>query len=354
VLGTSNDAAGVFGWSTSNSGVGGISGSGNGVQGNSSSGTGVHGESAGSSGTPYGVYGLASDAGSATSYGVYGESNSSVGTGVGGEAPMNGVYGKATKSSGGYGVYGDATGSAGTPYGVYGIASHTGSATSYGVYGESNSSVGTGVGGEAPMNGVYGMATNSGGYGVYGYCATGHGVHGKADTPDGYGIYSEGNAFVEGELFWEGKTSYVAVATSAFIPELYGDTGHVEYDNEGYYLQNEDTGGQWFTAPVQLPHKATVTKLMVGWRDGSDVTATVYLKRRSMFEVTQMPESMAAVSSQGSVGSIKEGVWSDTMVSNAAVDNEKYTYYLEVLLPSASEDIKLYGVSIEYTIYEPY
>ncbi len=92
--------------------------------------------------------------------GLYGEASSSGGAGV---------AGWNTSSSGGYAVYGNNTASSGTPYGVYGLASNNGSATSYGVYGKSNSSAGTGVGGIAPMNGVYGEATGSGvTYGVYG------------------------------------------------------------------------------------------------------------------------------------------------------------------------------------------
>jgi len=317
MVGTSNNAAGVFGWSTSNAGVGALSNSGNAVEATSVSGHGVRGEATGSTGTPYGVYGLASDAGSATSFGVYGQSNSSVGTGVGGEAPMNGIYGEATSSSG----------------------------ETYGVYGKSDSTSG---------HGVYGTNTSAGGSGVYGYSASGHGVHGKANPPDGYGVYSEGNAYVEGELFWDAKTSYVAVSTAAFIPELYGDIGHVEYNNEGYYLKNEEDTAQYFVAQAQLPHNAIVTELLVGWRDGSDSAGDVYLKRRSMMAVNDSIDTMASVTSVGSFGSIQEGVWSDDTIDNAAIDNRSYTYYLELYLPSSTEDIRLYGVVIEYTIYEPY
>lgn len=260
---------------------------------------------------------------------VHGESLTGTGRGVEGKAASNGT-GVRGESYAGYGVYGEATANSGTTYGVYGKANSVGG---YGVYGES---------------------PPAGGRGVYGYSASGHGVHGKANPPDGYGIYSEGNAYVDGNLFWKPKTSYIAVATSAFIPELYGDIGHVEYDNEGYYLKNESTGNEWFTALVQLPHGATVKELRVGWRDGSDEEGTLYLKRRSMLNVTQGAETMAQVGSVGSFGSIREGVWSDDTIDGAAVQNDNFTYYLEVFLPSTSEDIKLYGVVIEYEITQPY
>jgi hypothetical protein len=317
VFGTSNSAGGVGGWSTSGPGVSGISDSSTGVSGASNSGNGVEGASTSGNG----VHGTSS-----SGVGVYG----GVGT-ASGKSPITGA-----------GVWGD---SADRP-GVFGSSNSAG-----GVGGQSTSGPGvTGISDSG--NGVAG--TSNSGNGVYGYSPSGHGVHGQANPPDGYGIYSEGNAYVAGELFWDGKTSYIAISTAAFIPELYGDIGHVEYDNEGYYLENEEDTGQYFAAQAQLPHNAIVTELRVGWRDGSDTAGTVYLKRRSMFEVTQAPETMASVTSVGSFGGIQEGVRSDDTIDNAAVDNENYTYYLELYLPSGTEDIKLYGVVIEYTIYEPY
>ncbi len=96
-----------------------------------------------------------------TGAGLYGEANA---------ANAAGVSGWNVASSSGYAVYGNNAAGSGTPYGVYGIASDSGGVTSYGVYGKSNSSVGTGVGGSAPTNGVYGEASNTTGttWGVYG------------------------------------------------------------------------------------------------------------------------------------------------------------------------------------------
>ena len=283
------------------------------------------------------VFKAVSSATSGDPAGLYGEANSATGAGV---------SGWNLSSSGGYAVYGNNTASTGTPYGVYGIAANGGSATSYGVYGKSNSSVGTGVGGIAPTNGVYGEASNSSG--------TTWGVYGKSNSTSGYGVYSSGNAHVEGDLTWKAKTSYVSVSTAAFIPESYGTSTYVDYQNEGYYLINEDSGSQWFVAPVQLPHGAVVTDLQVGWGDGSNVSATVYLRRRSMIDVTESGVTMAQVTSVGTFGSTHEGVWNDDTIDDATIDNAHYTYYLDVGMQDSAEDIKLYGVVIEYTITETY
>jgi len=251
----------------------------------------------------------------------------------------SGVWGSTDSTDGGAGVVGRAEADSGQGYGVFGASFSPG---------------GAGVYGMAPTTGTVGVATASNGTGVYGASASGYGVYGKANPPDGYGIYSDGNAYVKGKLFWDARTSYVSVSTAAFIPELGNDGGHVEYDNYGYYLQNEASSAEWFVAPVQLPHGATVTELRVGWRDGSNTQSTVYLRRRSMIDVTGTFETMAQVASVGSLGGDQEGVWSDDTIDNAAVDNEHYTYYLEVGLHDLAEDIQLKGVVIVYQITQPY
>ncbi len=112
-----------------------------------------------------------------TGAGLYGEATA---------ANAAGVSGWNVASSSGYAVYGNNAAGSGTPYGVYGIASASGSVTSYGVYGKSNSPVGTGVGGSAPTNGVYGEASNTTGttWGVYGKSSSpdGYGVYSNGNA----------------------------------------------------------------------------------------------------------------------------------------------------------------------------
>jgi len=48
-------------------------------------------------------------------------------------------------------------------------------------------------------------------------------------------------------------------------------------------------------------------------------------------------------------GSTRQGVWSDDTIEYATVDNENYTYFLEVSLLAAAEDIELKGV----VLWEP-
>jgi len=121
-----------------------------------------------------GIYGWA-QATTGTSYGVRGVADSTNG---------QGVYGHATAASGTTeGVYGISQSTAGR--GVSGYASAT-TGTTYGVYGESNSSNG---------RGVYGLADVSGGVGVYGESEVGAAVYGNSGSGFGvYGFSSSSNA----------------------------------------------------------------------------------------------------------------------------------------------------------------
>ncbi len=188
--------------------------------------------------------------------------------------------------------------------------------------------------------------------GVMGLSQQGNGLYGYSET--GKAVYADGDAHVEGKLTWKAKRSVISIPASAFIPEQLNDAGYVPYDNEGYYLKNESAQDEWYTAPVQLPQGAVIKQLNVGWRDGSDSTATLSLRRRSFTDFTAQFDTMGVVHSVGSLHTIREGVWSDDAIALATVDNGSYAYYLEVTLPPNSEDIKLYGVTIVYEVSEPY
>jgi hypothetical protein len=219
----------------------------------------------------------------------------------------SGVYGG--NSGGGYGIYGYATASSGTTYGVYG-----------------RSDSGTG-------------------YGVYGYSsASNHGVHGKANPPDGYGIYSEGNAYVEGKLFWDAKTGYVSVPAAAFHPMA----GGYSFQNNGYALQNVDGSSDFYLALVQLPHGAIVTNLTFYWNDGSwDYDGNCGLYR---IDLAGNEVNMATTTTNGSAMTPDSS--EDATIDYAPVGNSQYAYYVYWRLPDNA--VLGYGAVIEYTFTEPY
>lgn len=175
VRGTSvgNGGVGVYGYSDSGLGVLGVS------YGTNTNNAGIFGEARGSTGVVFGVGGTTAS-NSTGAAGVYGSASSTNGV-------IYGVLGETSSTSNGAsGVKGETTAASGSPYGVYGLASDTGAVTSYGVYGESKSSVGTGVGGISPFNGVYGEASATSGttYGVYGKSdsSSGYGVYSSGNA----------------------------------------------------------------------------------------------------------------------------------------------------------------------------
>lgn len=286
------------------------------------------------------VFSAQNTATTGTGVGLYGEANSSSGAGVAGWN-MN--------SSGGYGVYGNATAASGTPYGVYGLASDTGAVTSYGVYGESKSSVGTGVGGVAPSNGVYGEATNTSG-------AT-WGVYGKSNSPSGYGVYSSGNAHVEGTLTWKTMTSTISVPGLAF--ESYNRASDLTYDLSGGGVTPPSSISSNFyaLAPIQLPNNAMVTKLTFFWEDSSNADARAALYQTDMQgHENEMVSAFSSGGSSGGGGGTTVTSSSSTSITPATIDNTANSYYLFLNLPtdSNSATIKAYGVTVEYTITQPY
>lgn len=296
------------------------------------------------------IFGAQNTATTGTGVGLYGDTQSATGAGVSGInlSSSTGGYGVYGGSDHGIGVYGNSMGDSGTPYGVYGIASDTGSATSYGVYGKSNSSVGTGVGGIAPMNGVYGEASNATG--------TTWGVYGKSNSAGGYGVYSSGNAHVEGALTWKAMTSTVSIPGLAFQPFVITNT--LTRDLSGGGVQPADSASSTFYAPIQLPHNATVTELTFYWADSSNQNGSASLYRTDMQgnESFMVSAFSSGGSSGGGGGMTVTGSSSSTLISVPIIDNTTYSYYLYLNLPTDSNGatIKAYGVTVEYTITQPY
>jgi hypothetical protein len=199
---------------------------------------GLLGVSNATSGTEYGVGGLAS---SPAGYGVWGFNTASGGTGVFGVESATsgtavGVYGSSA-SSGGYGVEGLNTASSGG-IGVYGVAPQfglygtaTGSGNTVGVYG----SGADGLQGSGSNYGVYSatLATGiAGTYGLYGAPST----IGKA-FKEGGGVWADTN--------WDGDASgtYIpalAASADANIAGLFWNNSNLE---PSVYAKNNGSGG---------------------------------------------------------------------------------------------------------------
>jgi hypothetical protein len=206
-----------------------------------------------------------------------------------------------------------------------------GSKAGYGVVGQSTTKAG-----------VYGSSRSN--YGVWGISEDGAGVLGQ--STNGYAVYSAGPAYVGGDLSWQAKTSYISVSAAAFRPSSSENT----FVNIGNYLAPSDPLSSIFIAPVQLPQGAVITSVTYYWQDlDSTVDANTYVVlERSDLDGTATPLMVVYSSGGSGNGSTKE-----PCTINCVVDNSQSAYFLEVNFTSTALHA-LYGVTIEYTISEPY
>jgi hypothetical protein len=193
VFGSQNGSGwGVYGSAPSGAGVRATSVSGNGVYANSSSGIGVYGAS--TSGP--GVYGS-----SITASGVQGSAPLTGVTGIATATTGLGIYG-VTEGTAGIGVFGNAPATSGKSVGIYGnsasdlgigVDGYNSSATgqTIGMKGGVMSTDGIGVYGSAPITGVMGSSTDQYGTGVFGVnenSTHGYGVFGNSNGTQGIGV----------------------------------------------------------------------------------------------------------------------------------------------------------------------
>jgi hypothetical protein len=138
-------------------------------------------------------------------YGVYGKSQPSSGIGVYGTAPLTGVMGAATSSTG-------------TTYGVYGESDSGSGIGGYFVdYGTGGSNWGLKGDGQSGAGGIYGVATGNGFYAIRGTNTNGVGGYFTNGNSSNYALYASNSSntypglSVYGTSYFNGaKTGYVA------------------------------------------------------------------------------------------------------------------------------------------------
>jgi hypothetical protein len=194
---------------------------------------------------------------------------------------------------------------------------------------------------------VYGV-NSGGGYGVYGFAAAGgYGVYGK-ETAGGYAVYSDGDAkvkgdaYIEGNLSWFPKRSYLSVPAAAFQP-LRSDTA---YENWGSHVY--PTGGEElvFMAPVELPYGAKIVGMEFFYEDTS--THAMYASL-NWYAIGTYEHEMAIV---WSYGPGNNSTYTPD-INDSTVDNEHRFYFLQLFF-QVSEGLEAVGVVIEYNVSAPH
>ncbi len=145
----------------------------------------------------------------------------------------------------------------------------------------------------------------------------------------------------DGTISWSQRTGYVSVSAAAFRPAYDGYNFH----NAGLRLDNVDGASDFYFAPVQLPHGATVTRLSFYYDDDSaSGDGVAELRVNDMDGTFRQMAYVVTVTGQSS--------GYDDTINYATVDNSQYAYYLQCNLDDS--DVYAYGVIIEYTYTEPH
>lgn len=115
------------------------------------------------------------------------------------------------------------------------------------------------------------------------------------------------------------------------------------YYNSGY------PNSAYMTAPVSLPHLATITGFSAVVTDngnGMDDEIHVSFLRHNM--TTGATEAIAFVSTTWSFISSARLTLTEDTLANTTIDNEKYTYSILVRFYSPNSKIRFHGAKIEY------
>jgi len=127
------------------------------------------------------------------------------------------------------------------------------------------------------------------------------------------------------------KTGYLSIPPTAFVPM----NSSSFFENKGFGLYGED----FFSAPVLLPHKATIKNITYYFNNEAPASFLLYLYRSHMD---------GNIDEMGYVFANKSGVascWTDD-IEYAEIDNSMYSYYL---MTGLMEGMGCYGVVIGYT-----
>ena len=115
------------------------------------------------------------------------------------------------------------------------------------------------------------------------------------------------------------KTYYYSVAGADFVAKNSGDEIYRELTTNGGAFFLTSTDGM--TAPLHLPHGATVTKMTAYYSDqGIAVDLQVRMRTNSGFNI------LASITSSGAAGN---GTLSDSTISNAVINNSNNAYVID-------------------------
>jgi hypothetical protein len=177
---------------------------------------------------------------------------------------------------------------------------------------------------------------------MYGSSETGPGGYFTGETA---AVQAEGDVYADSVQYNEPRTHVCSVTGSIFQPA--SDVDYVAaYGMGGAYIRS--AAGAALVAPVNLLHGAQVTKFTAHYKDSAASSdMSIRLDRHTL--AAGGYSTLAKVQSSGTPGN-DSGI--DDTINFEEVDNKAYGYLIYVYSAKWSSDLRIWGVSIEYTISE--
>lgn len=124
----------------------------------------------------------------------------------------------------------------------------------------------------------------------------------------------------------------------------YYSTGEWNYIDVDLY--NPSISGGYYEAALTLPHGATITKVVLYSldQDTKDIKLDMFVCRVAASDSCNV---MASIVSDGTA--IAYRYFSETVINYPIVDNQIYSYFVEVSIPGgAGQNLRLSAVRIDY------
>lgn len=178
---------------------------------------------------------------------------------------------------------------------------------------------------------------------ILGFVSAEANVKGQIGTIDSpfFGNPAVSQSVIEGDGVVPGGPGFMMISPLAFKPTF--STYQWAYSGVGLYNPST-TSNSDFVVGLTLPHNATLTKLTLYYKDDSAQNINVFLyKANGLGAATYI----SYLVSSGAVPAFR--YMSTTEISQPVVDNQNYSYFLEVLFPiNVGESIVLTNVRIDY------
>jgi hypothetical protein len=172
---------------------------------------------------------------------------------------------------------------------------------------------------------------------------------GSATLPPVNGLH------VTGAIQQTAQTRWVSITGKAFVSERSGAAEVASHLLDGLAVSGPGGNAVYFSAPLQLPHGATITQLRALVTDLANVpNITVQIVRRAHADAG----FGVLASTASSNATLAQQTLVDDSISGALVDNETYAYDLRAFweIPSVGndEDIRLNTVRVAYIATAPW